>query len=109
MATSTSFINFGAFTAFTLVNVSVVFHYVRRRRAGEQLNAVSYVAVPAVGAIVCAYLLSQLDSNAITLGLSWLALGIVVLALITRGFRASPPEMTTTEKATVEAAVEAAA
>ncbi|WP_240793605.1 MULTISPECIES: APC family permease [unclassified Arthrobacter] len=38
VATSTSFINFGAFTAFTLVNASVVFHYVRQRRAGQQLN-----------------------------------------------------------------------
>lgn len=104
VATSTSFINFGAFTAFTLVNASVVFHYVRQRRAGQQLNAVSYVVVPVIGAIICAYLLSQLDSNAITLGLSWLALGIVVLALITRGFKAAPPEMTATEKATVEAA-----
>ncbi|WP_307361709.1 APC family permease [Pseudarthrobacter niigatensis] len=104
VATSTSFINFGAFTAFTLVNASVVFHYVRQRRAGHQLNPVSYVVVPVIGAIICAYLLSQLDSNAITLGLSWLVLGVLVLALITRGFKASPPEMTATEKATVEAA-----
>jgi putrescine importer len=104
VATSTSFINFGAFTAFTLVNASVVFHYVRQRRAGQQLNPVSYVVVPVIGALVCAYLLSRLDSNAITLGVSWLVLGVVVLALITRGFKASPPEMTATEKATVEAA-----
>ena len=104
VATSTSFINFGAFTAFTLVNASVVFHYVRQRRAGHQLNPVSYVVVPVIGAIICAYLLTRLDSNAITLGVSWLVLGVVVLALITRGFKASPPEMTATEKATVEAA-----
>ena len=104
VATSTSFINFGAFTAFTLVNAAVVFHYVRQRRAGQQLNPVSYVVVPVIGAIICAYLLSRLDSNAITLGVSWLMLGVVVLALITRGFKASPPEMMATEKATVEAA-----
>jgi putrescine importer len=104
VATSTSFINFGAFTAFTFVNASVVFHYVRQRRAGHQLNPVFYVVVPVIGATICAYLLSQLDSNAITLGLSWLVLGVPVLALITRGFKAAPPEMAATEKATVEAA-----
>ncbi|WP_066286606.1 amino acid permease [Arthrobacter sp. B6] len=49
-----------AFTAFTLVNASVVFHFVRQRRAGQQLNPVSYVVVPVIGA----YLLSRLDSNA---------------------------------------------
>jgi amino acid transporter len=101
VATSTSFINFGAFTAFTLVNLSVIFHFVRERRAGNRLNPVSYVAVPVVGAVVCAYLLSRLDSNAITLGLSWLVLGIIVLTVITRGFKAAPPEMAATEKAAV--------
>lgn len=100
VATSTSFINFGAFTAFTMVNVAVIAHYLRERRAGNFLNPASYVAVPVVGAVVCAYLLSQLDGNAITLGLSWLGLGIVVLALITRGFKAAPPEMAATEKVT---------
>jgi putrescine importer len=104
VAPSTSFINFGAFAAFTPVNASVVFHYVRQRLAGHQLNPLSYVVVPVIGASICAYLLSELDSNAITLGVSWLVLGVVVLALITRGFKASPPEMTDTEKATVEAA-----
>lgn len=100
VATSTSFINFGALTAFTLVNASVVFHYVRQRRAGNLLNPVSYMVVPVIGA----YLVSRLDSNVITLGVSWLVLGVVVLALITSGFKASPPEMTATEKVTVEAA-----
>ena len=40
-----------------------------------------------------------------TLGVSWLVLGVVVLALITRGFKAAPPKMTAAEKAAVEAAV----
>lgn len=104
VATSTWFINFGAFTAFTLVNISVVCHYLRRRRAGQNLNPLSYLVVPVVGAVICAYLLSQLDSNAITLGVSRLILGALVLALITRSFRAAPPEMASTAKATVEAA-----
>lgn len=101
VATSTSFINFGAFTGFTLVNVSVIFHYVRERRAGNVLNPISYVVVPAVGAVVCGYLLSQLDIHAVTLGLSWLAVGIVVLLFITKGLRKSPPEMATLEEAVV--------
>jgi hypothetical protein len=33
------------------VNASVVFHFVRQRRAGHQLNAVSYVVVPVIGDI----------------------------------------------------------
>jgi amino acid transporter len=94
VATSTSFINFGAFTAFTMVNVSVIVYYVRERRNGRLLNPLVYVVIPAIGALITAYLLTKLDSNAIVLGLSWLAVGIVVLAFVTKGFRTLPPELT---------------
>jgi amino acid transporter len=92
IATSTSFVNFGAFTAFTLVNLSVIFFFVRARREGRSLNVVSYVVIPALGALVCAFLLTRLDANAIVVGLIWLAVGVVVLAVITRGFRVPPPD-----------------
>ena len=94
VATSTSFINFGAFTAFTMVNVSVIVYYVKERRNGRRLNGLVYVVIPAIGAIITGYLLTKLDSNAVILGLSWLAVGIVVLAVVTRGFRKLPPELT---------------
>ncbi|WP_417554650.1 APC family permease [Microbacterium sp.] len=94
LATSTSFINFGAFTAFTMVNVSVIVYYVRERRSGRMLNPLVYVVIPAIGAVITGYLLTKLDSNAIVLGLSWLVVGIVVLAFVTRGFRTLPPELT---------------
>lgn len=86
---STSFINFGAFTACTLVNASVVVHYVRQRRAGRRLHPLFYVMVRMIGAIICAYLPPSWMATPITLGMSWLVLGVVVLALITRGFKAS--------------------
>lgn len=101
VATSTSFINFGAFTAFTFVNVSVIFHYLRERRLGRQLSPIRYLCAPALGAAVCAYLLTQLDSHAVTLGVAWLVVGIVVLATITKGFKTPPPEMAATESVAV--------
>ncbi|MDN4612274.1 APC family permease [Arthrobacter burdickii] len=101
VATSTSFINFGAFTAFTLVNVSVIAYYLREKRTGRSLNPFSYLVIPAVGAVVDAFLLTQLDPTAITLGLVWLAIGILVLAVITRGFRSAPPELASVEKEVV--------
>jgi len=93
VATSTSFINFGAFIAFAMVNVSVIVYYVRRKNEGTRLNPVMYLVVPAIGGIVTLYLMAQLDSNAITLGLIWLAIGVVILGIITRGFKKMPPEI----------------
>ena len=99
LSTSTSFINFGAFTAFTMVNVSVISYFLRRRKAGQRLSAVGYVLVPVVGAVVNLWLLSNLDANAVRLGLGWLAIGIVYLAVLTRGFRQAPPELRLEEPA----------
>jgi predicted membrane channel-forming protein YqfA (hemolysin III family) len=52
-----------------------------------------YVVMPVIGAVITLYLLTQLDSRAITLGLSWLVVGIVVLAVTSRGFKQLPPEI----------------
>jgi putrescine importer len=90
VTTSTSFINFGAFTAFTFVNLSVIALWLRRREGSILRN----IVVPVVGAAVDVWLLVHLDGIAITLGLCWLALGVCYLAYLTRGFRRPPPEMT---------------
>ncbi|UOX85684.1 APC family permease [Amycolatopsis sp. FBCC-B4732] len=91
VSTSTSFINFGAFTAFTFVNVSVLATWLRDR-AGKRV--LTWVVFPVIGAVVDLWLLVNLDGIALVFGLVWLAIGIVVLAAITRGFRRPPPEMT---------------
>jgi amino acid transporter len=92
VATSTSFINFGAFTAFTLVNLSVIAYYLRN--SGERLSPWRYILLPAIGAVIDIYLLTKLDSKALILGLSWLGIGIVYLLVLTRGLTREPPEMT---------------
>ncbi|WP_328614198.1 APC family permease [Amycolatopsis sp. NBC_00355] len=91
VSTSTSFINFGAFTAFTFVNVSVIATWLRDR-SGKR--ALTWVVFPVIGAVVDLWLLVNLDGIALIFGLVWLAIGVVVLAAITRGFRRPPPEMT---------------
>ncbi|MGV0772096.1 APC family permease [Mycobacterium syngnathidarum] len=107
VATSTSFINFGAFVAFTLVNVSVIVYYFRHRAAGEAGNPLLYLVAPAIGAVITSHLLLQLDSRAIVLGLCWLGLGTVVLAVTSHGFKNLPPEIAVddAEAATAQTAV----
>lgn len=97
VATSTSFINFTAFTAFTFVNLSVLATYLRSRRAGERPRVLPYVIAPVIGAGVDIWLLAHLDSKAQLLGLIWLALGIAYLTYLTKGFRRPPPKMDLTE------------
>ncbi len=90
---STSFINFGAFSAFTFVNLCVIAMFLRGRADGRNHNPVTYVVFPAIGAIVDVYLLFNLDQQAKILGVSWLTLGVLYLIYLTRGFRRPPPEI----------------
>ena len=98
VATSTSFINFGAFLAFTFVNLSVIAHWARHR-ADEALNPLWWLVCPAIGALVDLGLLTQLDHVAIIIGLCWLVVGIAMLAWLTGGFRRQPPEMSSEDAA----------
>jgi amino acid transporter len=89
VSTSTSFINFGAFTAFTFVNLSVIARWIRERGP-----AVTNLLFPLIGAAVDVWLLFHLDGIAVTFGLIWLGIGIVYLTYLTKFFRVAPPEMT---------------
>ena len=97
VTTSTSFINFGAFSAFTLVNLSVIAHFLRHRPQGGVRGIVAWIAIPIAGAAIDFYLLLNLDGRAKLIGVAWLVLGVVWLAWLTRGFRQAPPQLTIDE------------
>jgi amino acid transporter len=93
VTTSTSFINFGAFLAFSLVNLSVIFHYWIGGEKKGLRELVLFLVFPFIGLVADLWLMVSLDHLAIYLGLSWLAVGVVYLAVLTGGFRRQPPEM----------------
>lgn len=93
VSTSVSFINFGAFLAFTSVNISVIARFYIRRTEPSPRDFIRFLLIPALGAIADLWLLVSLDGHAIKLGLGWLAIGVVYLAYLTKGFKQEPPEM----------------
>lgn len=83
-------INFGALIAFTFVNLTVIAHYAfRTKQVKDFKSAFTYVVMPAVGAILTGVLWVSLHGTALLGGLVWLAIGIVYLAVLTRGFKRS--------------------
>lgn len=93
VTTSTSFINFGAFLAFSLVNLSVIFHYWIGGEKKGLRELVLFLLFPFIGLVADVWLMVSLDHLAVYLGLSWLAIGVVYLAVLTGGFRRQPPEL----------------
>ncbi|MGH3358853.1 MAG: APC family permease [Nocardioidaceae bacterium] len=92
LATATSFINFGAFLAFALVNVCVIAFWLRSRNSAKPKSIWSYVLLPVAGALIDIYLMTRLEGTAILIGTAWLGIGVLYLAVITTGFRRTPPE-----------------
>lgn len=90
---STSFINFGAFLAFTAVNLSVAVLYVKWHPRIRPIGALRGLLLPLVGAAITLVLLSSLDRDALILGSVWLCIGIAYLATLTRLFTRAPPEL----------------
>lgn len=91
-----SFINFGAFVAFTMVNLSVVFMYFNKSKQHDETNKGAFltrVIVPIIGALINLWLMTKLDLKAVTFGSIWFGLGFLYLVYLTKGFKTAPPEM----------------
>ncbi|RNB91635.1 APC family permease [Brevibacillus fluminis] len=88
-----SFINFGAFLAFTFVNLSVIGHYFIRKRQRTIKGTFLYLIFPVIGAVLDIWLLLSLDIHSKILGSIWVVVGVIYLTYITKGFKMRPPEM----------------
>lgn len=97
VTTSTSFINFGAFVAYILVNISVISHYFVRKKERDFGSVIKYLIFPAMGASLVFYLLIHLDIVAVLLGCGWSIVGFIILLYLTKMFKQDPPEMTIDE------------
>jgi amino acid transporter len=72
-------VNFGALSAFLVLHVSVVVHYVVRRHSRDYWR---HLAVPVIGFLILAYVVVNAQVAAQTLGFVWLVIGIVVLVVL---------------------------
>ena len=89
--TITKFVNFGALTAFMTLNISVfVYFFIRRGRRENILDFLKYLLFPLLGFAIIAYVWSGFDRNTFIFGFSWLAVGIIIAAIKTKGFREKP-------------------
>lgn len=86
-------LNFGALTGFILVNLSVIRHYYIRERLRSGWKAVENLVLPLLGAAVCSFLWLNLTVKARLAGFGWLAIGVLFLAFMTKGFRIAPKEL----------------
>jgi len=75
-----SLVNFGAMTAFLVLHVSVVVHYLVRNGSTDWWR---HLISPALGFLILAYVVVNAKVAAQTLGFVWLAIGCVILFSLT--------------------------
>jgi len=83
-----SMINFGALIAFTVVNLTVIVFYairLKQRHTGKEI--VRNIVMPFIGMCLTGILWANLHFDALLYGAIWLALGIILLVLMTGGLR----------------------
>ncbi|GAA1449210.1 APC family permease [Leifsonia poae] len=93
-----SVISFGALVAFSFVNLAVIKHYVIDRRQRGPKAVVAYIVAPAIGFALTVWLWTSLSITTFVAGGIWVLAGVVILALITGGFRHKPPVMDFSEE-----------
>lgn len=88
-----SLVSFGAITGFIFTNISVIAAFWMRDKERSGAGLVKYLILPVIAAAACVYLWLSLAPMAKIVGFSWLTLGVVFLAIKTKGFKQLPPEM----------------
>jgi len=88
---ASAFINFGALIAFSFVNLSVIAHFAwrqGRRKTGKDIF--NYIVMPGLGFALTLILWAHLHHEAQIAGGIWAVIGVIYLAIITKGFRRQP-------------------
>lgn len=83
-------LNFGAFIAFMGVNVAAVRTFYRR---GSFASLWRDLAAPIAGCLFCAVIWVSLPRLAKEIGATWLIIGVIYLATLTRGFNRAPVQL----------------
>ncbi len=76
-------VNFGAFIGFMAVNLCVIRHY----WLGNRERRLADLLLPALGFVVCLYIWLHLSGLALMMGALWMAIGVIYLVWLTRGFK----------------------
>lgn len=73
------FVSFGALTAFTFVNLSVIAHYYIKLKRRSLKETFLYLIFPLIGASFIGWLLTLLDKMTLAIGVSWIGIGFIYL------------------------------
>jgi len=86
-----SVVSFGALVAFSVVNLSVIKHFLVDKKLRGRRNVIVFGVLPALGFVMTLGIWASLSPEAFEVGIVWLVIGFLYLLFYTRGFRRKAP------------------
>lgn len=84
-------VNFGALASFILLNFAVFyFFFIKENKRGSAKNIIRYLICPWLGIAILVFVFTGFEALTYIIGLAWLAIGIVILAIKSKGFKEVP-------------------
>ncbi|XQY93837.1 APC family permease [Metabacillus sp. HB246100] len=76
-----TFVSFGALTAFTFVNLSVISHYYIKNKKRSPKETFLYLIFPLIGACFIGWLLTLLEPKTLIIGAGWIVMGVIYIGI----------------------------
>jgi len=84
-------VNFGALSSFIFLNVAVfIFFFIKEKRRKTFGDIVKFLICPICGVAILLFVFSGFESLTYIIGFSWLAVGIVIGAIKSKGYKEVP-------------------
>lgn len=85
-----SLVNFGALTSFMILNLAVIWFFYVKKGGRSLQDTLHYLLFPGIGFLIITYVWYGLDSVTKVAGLVWLAVGLLIGATKSKGYKEVP-------------------
>lgn len=85
-----SFVNFGAMSAFFVLNISVIWYFFIKKGERKGIGVWHYLIAPIMGAVVIGYVWYGLRPDTKMLGFTWIGLGVIYGLIQSKGYKVAP-------------------
>ncbi|WP_257985728.1 APC family permease [Bacillus sp. M6-12] len=93
LGTIVSFVNFGAVTAFAVLNLALIIHFYFKKKQRGVKGFFFHLLFPFIGFAVCAFVWTGFDKLTMTVGLSWILVGAVIGFIKSKGYKQAGPNI----------------
>ena len=83
-------VNFGALASFIILNFGVFWYFWCREKQRGPKAVLRYLVCPWVGILILIYVFTGFDLLTYGVGVSWFVVGLIIAAVISKGFKEVP-------------------